>query len=455
MALPVPSPGLFVRASNAANLTLSSLTGWVERALGVGLPAFGGSGGGLPTQPTYDPEKELRALVENPWVWACTQAIVTDLASLPLVVERGRGSDRKQLNDHPVLDLLERPSSRCSGIRFRRQLYADLTLTGNAYVRVWRDTAGNPVRLGRILPSRIAAIVDSEGEEIGWRLKATGQVIGWNDVLHISDISWEENRALVFGASPITPLGLGLKIDKDSQKQSGRAARRGRLEMMLSPDSPEVVLNKSSTEAVVASYVRAGEAGDGVYVVNKNIKATPLTLTSRDGEFLGTRDRLRSEVLATMAVPPTRAGEPAANYGTAKQQSRTYWETLIGRAALIDAELSRLCEPGTRVRHSFANAEALQTSLTERQSRAVIWMEKFGMTAAEAAAYEGFVDAPVRDKPPSPAPGNPGPGASASGDEDPNEEDPTDEPREDRDPPENRESPEWFAQLADLIREDQ
>ncbi len=381
---------------------LTSIRSWVARSLGVGLPVYSSSGGGVPASPSYPAEMAMAALVANPWVWACAHAIVTDLCGLPLVAETGTGINRTQTYDDPTLQLLARPSPKVSGVRFRRQLVLD-SVFGNAYSRVWWK-AGRPVMLGRIPPGLIEAQVGEDGEELGWTLPATGRTLTWDEVLHVADPSWEHTQALVFGDSPIQPLALGLSVDRDTRKQSGRAARRGRLEMMLAPEGAEVLIGKTSTREMTDQYVTAATEGHGVYVVNKAMKATPLTLTAREGEFLGITDRLRAEILAVFGVPPVRAGEPAANYGTAKQQMRTYWETLQGRAALIDDELSRLAGPGVRIRHSFANVEALQTSRTERQARAVIWMQAFGMSPPKAAAYEDFGDAPVAEVAPAAKP---------------------------------------------------
>jgi HK97 family phage portal protein len=382
---------------------------WAERALGVGLPAYSRGGGGVPAQPEYDVDRSMSALVRSPWVWACVEAIATDLSGLPIVVERGAGIERKQTSTHWLIDLLDRPSPQVGGRRFRRQLLCDLLLSGNAYVRVWRSN-GRPVRLGRIVPQLVQAQVGLDGEIVGWTLTATGERLTADEVLHIAGLSWTATQALALGESPIRPLHLALQVERDARIQAGRAARRGRIEMMLTPAAPEVVIGPDQVDDMVRHYAESAGRGDGVYVANKHMTAMPLSLSARDGEFLGISDRNRAEVLAVFGVPPTRVNEPAANYGTAKQQMRTYWEGLQGRAALLDDELSRLAEPGTRVRHSFAGVEALQTSQTERQARAVVWRESFGMDAEDAAAYEGFYDAPVSEAAiaaRAPAPGRP------------------------------------------------
>lgn len=373
----------------------TALAGVVQRLLGVGLPIYAASGGGIPASPLYPVDRSLDAFLSNPWVWACVQAISTDLSGLPIVAERGTGLDRVQTADHWLLQLLEHPHPSTGSRKLRKQFVADLTL-GNGYLRVWR-TNERPSMLGRIHPGLIQPLVGVDGAEVGYRLTATGQTLGTADVLHAADINVTSDPTLVLGASPIQPLALRLQVDRDAVRQAGRAARRGKLEIILSPRTDGMVLGPEKVDAMVEAYAAAMETGDGIYVPNTGMEATPVSLTARDGEFAAITERTRGEVLAVFSVPETRVGSPAANYGTAKEQSRIYWSTLQARAALIDDELSRLAEPGVRIRHSFAGVDALQIAQTERQARGVIWRREFGLTAAEAAAYEGFVDLPARD----------------------------------------------------------
>jgi len=127
------------------------------------------------------------------------------------------------------------------------------------------------------------------------------------------------------------------------------------------------------------------------------MEAQQVGLSARDMEFAQMRHDTRDMVLAVFGVPPTRAGIPAANYGTAKQEMRSYWEALLrGMAALFDDEFSRLTgDSSIRIEHDPTDVEALQVSYTERQMRASTWVHSFGADPAAAAAYEGFPDAPT------------------------------------------------------------
>lgn len=365
---------------------------WLTRLIGVGLQAYSRSGAGIPAYPTYDHNKALSAFGNNAWVYACGQAIYTDLAGLPLVVETGVGIDRKQSQDHWLLDLLERPHPKISGRRMRRQWYLDLRQTGNAYIRVWRNPQGRPIQFGRVPPQLIQPIVADDGEEVGWQIGA--KVLPWSDVRHVADPSWEANLSVALGETAMRPLGTSLQIDRDAKTAAGRAARRGRVDMILSPTSEDMTLGPEAVDGMVEQYAKATEDGHGIWVVNRGMAATPNSLTARDGEFLALIDRSKAEIMAVMGVPPTRAGDPAANYGTARAQMRVYWEFLMGVASLFDDELTQLAEPGVRVRHDFSRVEALQTRQTEALNRVVI-LVSLGMDPNEALRYEQFFDAPM------------------------------------------------------------
>lgn len=366
----------------------------VERALGIGIPIYAGSSG-TSAENDYPVQRDIYAWATNPWVYACVQAIATDLSGVPLVAETGIGSARRQTADHWLLRLLERPNPKLGGRKFRKQLIADMAIHRNCYMRVWRDASGRPYQLARIHPGAIKAVLARDGECIGWDLHRLGQRLAYTEVSHISDISLSDTESHVYGDSPIRPLSLGLQVDADSRKHAGKSAKRGRLEMMLTPADPAIALGKDQIRAITDGYREAVSAGHGLYVVGKGMSAEPMSLNARDAEFLGITDRTRVEVLATFGVPDTRAGGPAPNYGTARQQMRTYWETMQGMAALFDDELSRLADDGVRIRHSFAGVDALQTSRTEQQARGSVWINDYGLSPEQAARYEGFADLPA------------------------------------------------------------
>jgi hypothetical protein len=115
-------------------------------------------------------------------------------------------------------------------------------------------------------------------------------------------------------------------------------------------------------------------------------------------EFVGQRTYTRDSILAAFGVPPTRVGLPSANYATAQEQSKIYWRQLQGIAALIDDALTELALGwgAYRVAHDFSSVDALQESRDARLNRVASWT-MLGASPSDAAAYEGFQDAPLSD----------------------------------------------------------
>jgi HK97 family phage portal protein len=373
---------------------------WLARML-VPSPLYVASGASIGVQAQYSARTAMSAAAAFPWVWAAVQAIATDLSGLPLRAQRERvrteGSRRivsfEYDDTHPILRLLQKPNPQQSGVRFRRQVYADFVLTGNAYV--WRIGQGPGTVLQRLHPAHVSPQVNPRTGLVDSYLWGQ-QVIPADQLLHIADISWTDDTSAVLGESVIRCLHDGLVAQQESRKQAARAAKRGRLEMLLSPTDPVANMGPEASQRLKDAYEGAVQRGDGVVVLNKAIEATPLSFSPRELEYQVLNEQVRDETSAAMGVPPVRLGLPTANYGTAKQQMRQYTERLQRIAALFDDEISRLVVgEDVRIVHDFTDVEALQSSYTERQMRASVWVTGFGVSPAAAARYEGFDDAPV------------------------------------------------------------
>ena len=155
-------PGLFARLLRAVGLgKVDAKTGKIDHSAGADfVPNFG-------VRNPYDSKSAMSALAAFPWPFACVQAISSDLSSLPIRVYRGRGADAEMLDTHPVLDLLDNPSSRVGGLLFRRQMYTDFVLTGNAFVLL-AGQGGVPTSMLRLHPARIRITPLSDGQPGGF-----------------------------------------------------------------------------------------------------------------------------------------------------------------------------------------------------------------------------------------------------------------------------------------------
>lgn len=344
----------------------------------------------------------MSAIARFPWVRACVQARSSDLAGLPLIAVRTLpDGTRERLPptdpSYRTIALLQRPNSQTSGRKFRRQLSADLDLTGNAFVWVEYDAIG-PAALFRMHPADVEPIANDLGIVTGYRVTGeTGQkVVEYSQILHISDISWRDDRRQVLGESRIRTLHHDLLAVMASKTLLTQQARRGRPEFLATPKGNTGV-GEDGANRLMEAFEKRSREGKGFLFVGRELNVTPLNLTARDMEYQELESRACQATLAVFDVPLVRVHKEGANYGTAKQQMRNYWESLQhGAASMFDDAFSLLTgDPMVRIEHDFTAVEALQLSRTERLDRAAVWVQQMGATPSEAAQYEGFENSPA------------------------------------------------------------
>lgn len=344
--------------------------------------------------PSYDPESALSTLARFPWVWTCVRAIADDTATLPLIaVQTLPGGARRVVLDDPALRLLRQPGAGWSENLLRRQLRIDYELTGNAYV--WRPT---PIELVRLHPSRVQPIASTgiSSYVTAYRVSCDdGNIveIPRDQILHIRDVSWEQGTVGIVGESVVRCLHDDLTLELHTRRLAAQHAKQGRPDVIF---SSEHGISPDDQERLSQRWEKSSKDGRLAFTVGQGLEVQTLSWSPREFEFATRSEQVRDTILAAFGVPAARAGLVTANYGTQKQQMRTYWEGVRARTRAFDDAFSTLAATGVRIEHDFADVEALQVSYTERQQRIVTWVS-LGSDPNEAAAYEGFDDAPELD----------------------------------------------------------
>lgn len=354
-----------------------------------------------PAHPGYPKGDALSAYAAFPWVYSCVDAISSDLAGLPLMAVRGTGADAERLDSHPVLDLLAQPSTRVSAQLFRKQLITDYILTGDAYALIAGER--EPVALLRMIPQRVTVKPWADGQPGQYLYDSSGKTreYTFEEVLHLRSPSWEDDPSNLYGTGAVRPLDHDLRTELASIKSAEQTAKTGRPSGIISPSEPDAVWGKEQISRIRKGYERQMSGQSGLLILGGPAKFDSLQMTPRDLEFSQQREMTRSATLAVFSVPPTRVGLPTANYATAREQAKVYWQTLQSRAAFIDVELTRLAQmfPGSesvRVVHDFSAVEALQESRSDRVLRVRQWYD-MGLSLADAAAFEGFEELPEQE----------------------------------------------------------
>ena len=355
---------------------------------------------GNPASSGYPAVNSLSTVAVFPYVKAACDAGANDLASLPLRVAVGKGADSQPVDDHPVLSLLERPSSRISGDHLRRQVTSDLILCGDAYVLCSGRT--EPEILLRLHPSRVKIVPMSDGQVSHFEYSGSGlrETYEWDQVLHFRMTSWEDDPSGLYGNGAIRALASDLTADRLASQLAAESAKTGRPTTVFSPSDPADTWTDSQLATMRRVFEAQMKGTGGALFLGGSATMTPLSFSPRDLEYQELRKGVYERVLAVFDCPPTRLGGSSVNFATAAEQSKHWWSGLRSKAAILDGQLTRLARkfPGwedsdVRVYHDFSGIDALSESRDARVNRVLTW-NTLGVELNDAAAYEGFDDLP-------------------------------------------------------------
>lgn len=229
-------------------------------------------------------------------VFACVGLLSESIAQLPMKVI----SNNKELANHPLQKLINRPNSFQTGFELREWMMTSLCLTGNAYLYIVRDGRGNPREL---LPLRAGSVSVSQGSDWGLTFFVScnnvNRVVPSQDILHI------KYRTLdgVHGISPIGYARDSIALALSTQKYGNNYFKNSA--------TPKGILSYSGelTEEAAANLKESWQkafAGDSSFttaVLEDSLKYQPLSVSNEDAQFLQTREFTVAEIARIFRVP--------------------------------------------------------------------------------------------------------------------------------------------------------
>lgn len=340
-------------------------------------------------RPTYNPEEAMSAYAGHGYTYAAVSRAAQDLAALPLRLLKG--TERVLVETHPVIDLLNQPSTTVDGFLFREQLCTDLILTGNCYILLLGQTA-KPTSIVRLHPEDIRPITDSKGI-IGYLYRSGGQSITYpiDRIVHGRLASWKSGPSEIIGTGAIEPLARELQADINSQNLVSNASAQARPDLLISPSDPADIWGPEMRREIASQYRKLSAQG-GAMVLSGLAEVKPLVLSPRDMEYVEARKMARESISAVTGVPPTVLGLPSANYALSRQQARNYWsvQTKRGkRLALLFTAIAKRWDNTLIFEHDYSGVEALQESRTEQLERVQMHIMN-GISPRAAYKYEGL-----------------------------------------------------------------
>lgn len=277
----------------------------------------------------------------NAVAYRCVRMIAEAAASLPWLLYDG---DR-ELSQHPLLDLIERPNAGQSGADFFESWYSFLEVAGNAYMELV-EVEGSPRELYVLRPDRMKAVPGRAGWPEAYEYSVNGRVVTIpcgtrSPVLHMRLFNPVDDY---YGMSPLEAAACAIDIhnaaggwnksllDNAARPSGALVYKGGETGQNLSEDQFERLKRE-----LAENYQGAANAGRPL-LLEGGLDWTSMGLSPKEMDFIETKHAAAREIALAFGVPPMLLGIPGDNtYANLREANRAFWRgtvlPLAGRTA--------------------------------------------------------------------------------------------------------------------------
>ena len=283
----------------------------------------------------------------NPVGFRCVRLISEAAAALPLVLQ----DQRRRFETHPVLGLVNRPNLAQGRAELLEALFAQLLLTGNAYVEAVQGEAVFPLELHVLRSDRMRIIPGETGWPVGYeyavggrkhRFDATGPVA---PICHIKTFHPQDDH---YGLSPLQAAAMALDVHNSASRWSksllDNAARPSGALVYNAGDGYGMLADdqfRRLSDEIEANFQGARNAGRPM-VLEGGLDWKPMGFSPSDMEFQKTKEAAAREIALAFGVPPMLLGIPGdATYANYQEANRAFYRlTVLPLATRVAVALS-------------------------------------------------------------------------------------------------------------------
>ncbi len=333
--------------------------------------------------------------MQNPVVYRSVRMVAEAAASVPLLLYEGE----KEIDTHPLIDLMLRPGIGQTGIDFLEAWYGFLLVAGNAYAETV-GVGGKLRELHVLRPDRMKVIPGRDGWPEAYEYTVAGRsvrlekevVSGVRPVLHVRMFHPVNDH---YGLSPIEAAATSIDIHNEAARWNkallDNAARPSGALVYAARDGhltgEQYERLKSELEGGFQGARHAGRP----LLLEGGLEWKPLSLSPKDMDFIEAKHAAAREIALAIGVPPMLLGIPGDNtYSNYQEANRSFWRQtvlpLVNRTAkAISTWLGPAFGGGLALRPDLDQIEALSverealwkrvemaTFLTQNEKRAAV-----------------------------------------------------------------------------------
>ena len=298
-------------------------------------------------RPVWTP-RDYAALAEegfkrNAVAYRAVRMIAEAAASVPWLLYDGA----KEVTEHPLLDLLERPNPREAGADLMEAWYGFLQVSGNAYMECV-ELDGTPRELYALRPDRMKVIPGRQGWPEAWEYSVSGRTVTIRSdeadrppVMHMRLFNPLDDH---YGLSPLEAAAYAVDIHNaagawnkalldNAARPSGALVYKGAEGARNLSDDQFDRLKRELAE----NYQGAANAGRPL-LLEGGLDWTSMGLTPKEMDFVEAKRAAARDIALALGVPPMLMGIPGDNtYSNYAEANRSFWRQtvlpLVGRTA--------------------------------------------------------------------------------------------------------------------------
>lgn len=255
--------------------------------------------------------------MQNAIVYRAVRMISEAAASVPLLLYEGDA----EIDEHPLLDLLARPSLDHTGADFLEAWYGYLLVSGNGYVEAVA-VDGKLRELHALRPDRMKVVPGAEGWPEAYEYTCAGRTLRFDDeavdgvrpILHVRLFHPVNDH---YGMSPVEAAAQAIDIHNtagrwnkalldNSARPSGALVYGGADGRMTAEQFERL---KAELEDGFQGPRRAGRP----LLLEGGLDWKPLSLSPKDMDFIAARNGAAREIALAFGVPPMLLGIPGDN----------------------------------------------------------------------------------------------------------------------------------------------
>jgi HK97 family phage portal protein len=268
--------------------------------------------------------------MQNAIVYRSVRMIAEAAASVPLLLYEGD----HEITEHPLLDLIAKPSPDQTTADFLESWYGFLLVAGNAYVEAV-GLGGTLRELHVLRPDRMKVIPGLDGWPEAFEYSAGGRsvrfeaepVAGVRPILHVRLFHPDNDH---YGMSPIEAAANAIDIHNaagswnkalldNAARPSGALVYAGSAGNLTGEQYARL---KSELED---SYQGARNAGRPL-LLEGGLDWKALSLSPKDMDFVEAKHAAAREIALALGVPPMLLGIPGDNtYSNYSEAQRAFW----------------------------------------------------------------------------------------------------------------------------------